>query len=884
MTAKSGYGSEPEKPVNDRPADFEADSRQPAGAEVADSLLARALRRAWWTILWERLWPALASLAVAIGIFLSVSWAGLWLVLPPMGRAIALFVLIVLIAIAAVPLFRFRLPSTFDGLRRLDRGSGLAHRPATALADELAAGEQDQVSRALWRAHVEQALRAANALKAGTPRPRLYLLDPVAIRALVVLLVAATFFAASGERVKRITAAFDWAGVVQAKNFRVDAWVTPPAYTGKPPLILPGIRAGEPHQAAAPQTVPAGSVLVIRSSGASGLEVVTVGGIAPAPREGAPTPPAGTEEHRYTITDRGSATLKGALDEDVTFSFTAIPDRPPTIALTKDPEPQLRGSLQLAYKMEDDYGVIGAQAQFVLKQKEAADGRTLRPLYGAPDFALSLPQARTRSGAAQTTKDLSDHPWAGAEVAMTLTARDEAGNEGASAPFEFKLPERVFVKPLARALIEQRRLLALDAGAKPKVLAALEALSIAPERFTPELSHYLGLRSIFHELNHAKSDDQLRDVVARLWGMATTIEDGQLSDAEAALRQAQEALRQALERGASDEEIKKLTEELRTALDRFMQALAEQMRKNPQQLARPLDRNTRTLRPQDLKNMIDRLEQLARSGSKDAAKRLLEELQQMLENLQMAQPGQQGDDMDDDMSALDELGNMIREQQNLRDKTFRQGQEQRRGQQGQRGQRGQQRQQGQQGQQGEQGQQGDPNQFGELRQNQQALRDQLKKLLEEMKKRGQMGQPGQQGQQGQDPMDGLGQADGAMGEAEGQLGQGNADGAVDAQGRALEALRRGAQNLAQQMQQGQGQGPGPGQPGRTGQARANNDTDPLGRPMRGRDYSDDTTVKVPGEIDVQRARRILEELRKRLADPARPQLELDYIERLLKDF
>jgi uncharacterized protein (TIGR02302 family) len=884
MTAKSGYGFEPEKPVNDRPADLETDTRQTTGAEVADSLLARALRRAWWTILWERLWPALASLAVAIGIFLSVSWAGLWLVLPPMGRAIALFVLIVLIAVAAVPLFRFRLPSTFDGLRRLDRGSGLAHRPATALADELAAGEQDQVSRALWRAHVEQALRAANALKAGTPRPRLYLLDPVAIRALVVLLVATTFFAASGERVKRVTAAFDWAGVVQARNFRVDAWVTPPAYTGKPPLILPGVRAGEPHQAAAPQTVPAGSVLVIRSSGANGLEVVTTGGIAPAPREGAPTPPAGTEEHRYTITDRGTATLKGALDDDVTFSFAAIPDRPPTIALTKDPEPQLRGSLLLAYKMEDDYGVVGAQAQFVLKQKEAADGHTLRPLYGAPDFALALPQARTRSGAAQTTKDLSDHPWAGAEVVMTLTARDEAGNEGSSAPFEFKLPERAFMKPLARALIEQRRLLALDAAAKPKVLQALEALSIAPERFTPELSHYLGLRSIFHELTHAKSDDQLRDVVARLWGMAVTIEDGQLSDAEAALRQAQEALRQALERGASDEEIKKLTEELRAALDRFMQALAEQMRKNPQQLARPLDRNTRTLRPQDLKNMIDRFEQLARSGAKDAAKRMLEELQQMLENLQMAQPGQQGDDMDDDMSALDELGNMIREQQNLRDKTYRQGQEQRRGQQGQRGQRGQKGQQRQQGEQGEQGEQGDSSQFGELRQNQQALREQLKKLLEEMRKRGQMGQPGQQGQQGQDPSEGLGQADSAMGDAEGQLGQGNADGAVDAQGRALEALRRGAQNLAQQMQQGQGQGPGPGQPGRTGQARANNDTDPLGRPMRGRDYNDDSTVKVPGEIDVQRARRILEELRKRLADPARPQLELDYIERLLKDF
>src|SRR5213078_3037953 len=98
---------------------------------------------------------------------------------------------------------------------------------------------------------------------------------------------------------------------------------------------------------------------------------------------------------------------------------------------------------------------------------------------------------------------------------------------------------------------------------------------------------------------------------------------------------------------------------------------------------------------------------------------------------------------------------------------------------------------------------------------------------------------------------------------------------------ALDALRRGGQDLAQQMQPGTG--PGQGQPGR-GQARAQQDTDPLGRPMRRGDYSDDATVKVPGEIDVQRARRILEELRRRFADPARPQLELDYIERLLRDF
>jgi len=96
-------------------------------------------------------------------------------------------------------------------------------------------------------------------------------------------------------------------------------------------------------------------------------------------------------------------------------------------------------------------------------------------------------------------------------------------------------------------------------------------------------------------------------------------------------------------------------------------------------------------------------------------------------------------------------------------------------------------------------------------------------------------------------------------------------------------LRKGAQGMAQQMQQG-GPGQGPGQAGRQGPARAQQDTDPLGRPMRGHDYGNDTTVRVPGEIDVQRARRIIEELRKRFGDFSRPQEELDYIERLLKDY
>ena len=858
-----------EMDLTDRPPDA-ANARVPSDERARNDLLTQALRRARWTILWERLWPGLASVATVIGLFLAVSWLGLWLWLPATGRAIGLGVFFLLAAAAFSPLLWVRFPTKADALKRLDRNSGLPHRPATAMADDIATPGTDSFATALWRAHVERALRAAKTLKAGAPVPGLAMRDPMALRALVAVLVVATFVAAGGERMKRIVAAFDWQGVMVPANFRIDAWVSPPAYTGRPPLILQGLRPGEPVQTAAAIAVPTGSTLVIRATGIA-LDVATKGGLADPPAGAqAVASPRGvdkaTEERRFVINDSGVATVRGTGAGDVSWHFSAIPDKPPTIALAKDPEGQARGALQLNYKLEDDYGVVSAQAAFRRQPGAGTNGQPPRALYDAPDFPLALPQARTKNGVGQTTKDLTEHPWAGTDVTMTLTARDEAGNEGASAPFEFRLPERPFAKPMARALVEQRRILALDADAQANVLNALNALTLAPERFHMESNVYLGLRSIYWQLARAKSDDQLRDVVARMWDMAVHLEDGSVSDAEQQLRAAQEALRQALERGASDEEIKKLTDDLRAALDKFLQAMAEELRKNPQQLARPLDPNARQLRPQDLRSMIDKLEQMARSGAKDAARKMLQDLQSMLENLQMARPGQQMDsDGDDMMSELDELGDMIRKQQQLRDRTFQQGQDQRRD-----------RQRGQRGQQGQQGDQ----QMGDLREGQQALKDQLKKLMEELRKKG-FGQ----GQQGQGEMDQLGRAGEAMGEAEGQLGEGNADGAVDSQGRALEAMRRGAQNLAQSMQQQGMMGPGPnGQPGRLGPPRAQQETDPLGRPLRGRDYGDDSTVRVPGEIDVQRARRILEELRRRFGESFRPQLELDYIERLLKDY
>lgn len=169
----------------------------------------------------------------------------------------------------------------------------------------------------------------------------------------------------------------------------------------------------------------------------------------------------------------------------------------------------------------------------------------------------------------------------------------------------------------------------------------------------------------------------------------------------------------------------------------------------------------------------------------------------------------------------------------------------------------------------------------DLQDRQQALQQQLDGLLQQLQQQG-MADAGR-----------LGQAEQSMGQAAGRLGQSRPGDATRNQSDALEALRQGAQQLAQQLAQQQGQQPGQGQGQGPGQPRGNqfgllnqqrNQTDPLGRPNRAEGPDLGTDVKVPDEIDTQRAREILETIRKRLGEAQRPALELDYLGRLLQQF
>ena len=278
-------------------------SEPPRNPDAAAGLqLGQALQRARYAIAWEQVWPHLARLFSVAGLFLVVSWAGLWLTLPFIARAIGIG-LFVLAALGALwPLVRFRWPSREAALSRLDRGTGIRHRPATALTDTLAT--QDPVALALWQAQRERTLASLKRIRAGLPSPRLPIHDPWALRALVAVLFVATYVAAGDERRMRIAAAVDWNGVLAPANIRVDAWVTPPLDTGKPPIILSAANKDAAAPAGGPLPVPAGSTLIVRSSGGT-LDVVAGGGVSEA--VAVEQAPKGTNEKQFTITEIGRA-------------------------------------------------------------------------------------------------------------------------------------------------------------------------------------------------------------------------------------------------------------------------------------------------------------------------------------------------------------------------------------------------------------------------------------------------------------------------------------------------------------------------------------------------------------------------------------------------
>src|SRR5690606_21449648 len=131
------------------------------------------------------------------------------------------------------PLAHLRRPSRIEALRRLERDSGLPHRPSSAWLDARApeqlrrAGER-QHTAALWRAHRGRMERLLARLRPGPPRSDLARRDAYAVRvALVMALIVTVSFAGPAWR-ERLASPFSFAGATAAPAI-IDAWVSPPA-------------------------------------------------------------------------------------------------------------------------------------------------------------------------------------------------------------------------------------------------------------------------------------------------------------------------------------------------------------------------------------------------------------------------------------------------------------------------------------------------------------------------------------------------------------------------------------------------------------------------------------------------------------------------------
>jgi uncharacterized protein (TIGR02302 family) len=841
----------------------------------------------------ERVAPkTLVPLSIA-AVFLVLAWFGIYRHMPDLLRLAVIFALIFTFITSLLPIARIKWPTTDEASRLLEDRNDLPHQPVGVQDDEPAF--ETPFARALWREHQTRMAERIASLDAGLPKPDIARHDRMALRAIPALLLAAAFGFSFSNGAGSLSDAFRNQPAVGPANpdIRLDAWITPPSYTGRAPIFLTGRDATSNDTVPVPQS----SKLTIRMTGGNGDEDVTfepeqAGQLQKLSPEGTEktngqTPPVAAGEpveaanapiapRTFSMDIKESGIIEANGQQ---WAFSIIPDQPPTIVFDNMPRRAVNGALEVSFIAKDDYGLREAHA--IIEPMDVAADAT--PLYPPPEYKLDLPRQNNREAKGLTSRNLTEHPMAGKRVRITLVATDGAGQTGRSPPHEMILPGRNFSEPLAGAIVEQRQIFSLDTRQMPKAIAYNEAVGLRPEDTIPNTTHYLLLQSALSRMKLAYNEEMLKNTADYLWEIALGIEDGDLSQAERRLRDAQTALSEALERNAPDEEVAKLMQELREAMKEFMSELAQRMQNAPQ--ANQSQQAQNVIRQRDLENMMNQIENLARSGNKDAAQQMLSEMQRMMNNLQAGRPqrpSQQGQQQNSQMrQQIDKLGEIMQQQQKLMDETFKLDQALR-----DRMQRGdpQQGEEGQDPQMGENGQQ-QPGQSPTDQMTEQQLREALKKLREQQDGLGKQLGELQKGlrELGMEPGQNFGKAEQEMKGAGESLGQGQGEQAVEGQGNALNALRQGAQDMMGQMMQAmrqQGQQPGQGQEGMTGQG-GQNGRDPLGRSRApgGEDFGGN--VRVPDEIDVQRAREILEAIREKLGNNPPGETEKRYLERLL---
>ena len=856
--------------------------------------LRRPLRLTWVGMLAERLvrafWPVmtvilLALAALMLGLQDLVRVEAVW-------AAAGVFVLAMLGA-AVYAARRFRVPSQAAAMARLDES--LPGRPIQALLDDAVIGDQDDASMAVWRAH-----KARMAAQAGAADPvpadlRVADKDPYALRFVAVLAFAVALMFGSIWRVGSVAEMTPGAGTL-ATGPVWEGWAEPPRYTGKPTLYLN-------DQSAGALELPEGTLITLRFYGELGALSLTetVSGRAADGFDGA------APSQDFTVLTDGAIAVDGPNGR--TWDVAVIEDAAPQVELVGAPEVSALGEMRLPFAASDDYGVEAGEARISLDliSVERGYGLVVDP-DARPDVVVPLPTPISGDRAAfeeNLIDDFSKHPWANLPVTVTLKVLDAAEQSGEAAPAQMVLPGRRFFDPSAAAVIEMRRDLLWSKSNSGRIAQVLRAVSYRPDDIFRTETTGLRLRRLIERLEvHARfglADEIQDDLAEDLWGLALELEEGVLADALERMRRAQERLQEAMKNGASDEEIAELMDELRRATQDYIEQLSREQAQNQEQQGGEQNQQPQgesmQMTQDDLQRMMDRIQELMEQGRMEEAAEALQQLQELMENMRVTQnqQGQQGQSAGE--QAMEGLADTLREQQGLSDQAFRDLQEQfnpnagagesdgnegrnggaGRGQshEGQNGQgegSGEQRGEGQQGQ-GQDGQDQAQGQMG-LAERQQALRDELRRQQGRL--------PGGGTTEGDAARDALDRAGRAMDDAEQALRNDNLAEAIDNQSQAMEALREGMRSLGEAMAQ-QEQDRQPGQGNSESDRRADN-RDPLGREQggNGANSTDGPLALGPGNAD--RARRLLDEIRRRSGETARPELERDYLNRLLDRF
>lgn len=815
--------------------------------------LARRLVQARLSLAWENAWPALWPAAGILGTFAALALLDVFAWLPGWLHALVL--------VAAAGIFGYALyygvrrlgwPSRTDALRRIETASGMEHRPLEALQDRLSDGVDDPLTRALWAAHQRQMADRIRALKVGAPSPGLPARDPWAVRAAVVLLLVIGAVVAGRDSGDRLARAFvpQFGAAAPVQTAKLEIWLKPPDYTRLPPIFPIQIAQDRARAAAskgdgatssAPAEIPEievpdGSVLTAIVSGGDGEAVMEFAD------ENIPFEKLDAVNRRLEATIDRSGRLTVVHDGETlgSWSIRSKPDAPPKIAFDDAPAATERGTLRLGYSGSDDYGITEIRGEM---RRTYERGEVIGKEVSG--FELPAPSVNAREVKESTFHEIAPHPWAGLPVVIRLAARDAAGQVAYSEEIKMILPEREFTHPVAKRIIEERRRLTTQPERRPRVIENLNALAAEPGAYKDDTVVFMGLVFARSRLFHDKDDSAIPPVRDLLWDTALRVEDGRLSHAERDLVRAQEALMKALARDASDQELERLMRELQSAMDRYMQELARKLQEAPQsEQAMPLDPTTRIMRSADFQRMLEQIRDMMRSGSRDAARQMLSQLRNMLEALRNARIMRGNPQDQQGNQAFRQLQDMIQRQNRLMDQTFRQSQ--------------------------------GPPQQGQMQQGA-AQQRQLREMLQKFQQMMQGMMPGDS-----PAMRSLNQAGQAMEDAAGSLGQGQPGEAVGSQGQALEALQRAGRGMMQQMMQGFARGSGIGMDRQFNPMRSMRD--PLGREWQGDNGTDTRRVTIPDEGAIERAQEILQELRKRAGQRHRPQLELDYIERLLRRF